>query len=74
MQDSGFFLDGGKAHLIKQMVMEVFPPINSDGEVTEKNIESMTLRRAKLFNDYFMRDESSIATRAFSNSIGTSFI
>ena len=48
--------------------------MNSDGDVTEKNIEAMTLRQAKLSNDYFLKNESSDATRAFSNSVGTGFI
>jgi len=42
--------------------------------VTEKNIEAMTLRRAKLFNDYFEKHKSSDASITFDNSISTSII
>lgn len=56
-QDSGYFLDGGHAMLMKQMIMIAFPPLNKDGEITEENLEATTLRMAKLMNDYFKRDE-----------------
>ena len=50
---------------MKQIIMDIFPPFNSDDEVTEKNIEAMTLRRAKLFNDYFEKHKSSDASITF---------
>ena len=71
MLDNGYFLDGGRITLMKQMIMEAFPPINKDGEFNEQNMEAMVLKYMKLMNDYFERTKAGPAVEAFAkNYIG----
>jgi hypothetical protein len=66
---SGYFLDGGRITLMKQMIMEAFPPINKDGELTEENIETTVLKYMKVMNDYFERTKSGPFVEAFANTV-----
>ncbi|KAL3909912.1 MAG: hypothetical protein SGILL_007899 [Bacillariaceae sp.] len=71
MFDSGYFLDGGRITLMKQMIVEAFPPINKDGELNEENMEMTTLRYMRLINDYFERTQSGPAVEAFAKAYVT---
>ena len=68
MLDCGYFMDGGRITLMKQMIMEAFPPINKDGEFKEENMEKMVLKYMKVMNDYFERTKAGPAVEAFANS------
>jgi hypothetical protein len=69
MKDAGYFLDGGRITVMKQMIMEAFPPINKDGELTEDNIETTVLKYMKLTNDYFEKTQAGPAVEAFAKSV-----
>ncbi|KAL3908637.1 MAG: hypothetical protein SGARI_002970 [Bacillariaceae sp.] len=68
MLDNGYFQDGGRITLMKQMIMEAFPPMNKTGDFTEENMEIMVLRYMKLMNEYFERTKAGPAVEAFANS------
>ena len=69
MHESGYFLDGGKILLLKQMILHAFPAINRDGELTEENIEKTTLRFAAVTNNYFLKATPTKAEQGFRNSV-----
>lgn len=71
MKDSLFFLDGRRITLLKQMIMQAFPPINKDGAITEDNIQPVVLEYMRLINDYFEMRKSGPAVEAFSKSVLT---
>lgn len=68
-KDNGYYLDGGSALMMKEMIMQAFPPMNKDGDILEENLEAHTLRWAKLLNDNFQKSQPSRAAQAFRNSV-----
>ena len=69
LKDGGYFLDGGWPPVYKAMIMQAFPPVNTDGEITEDNIEQTVLGFLTNMNT-FLRDEGrSNFNKAFRNSV-----
>ncbi|CAB9513051.1 Major facilitator superfamily MFS_1 [Seminavis robusta] len=69
LKDGGYFLDGGWPPVYKQMIMQAFPPINTDGELTEENVEPTVLRYLANMNRFLREDTQSRANKGFRNSV-----
>ena len=69
LKDNGYFLDGGWPPVYKQMVMQAFPPINVDDEITEDNVESMFVHYLANMNRFLRESPQSQAGKAFRGSV-----
>jgi hypothetical protein len=69
MKDNGYFIDGGFPAIYKQMIMHAFPPINTDGEINENNIETTMVNYLANVNRLLRDDTNNAAIRGFRNSV-----
>ena len=65
MKDNGYFLDGGDPITLKEMLMRAFPPVNTDGELTEENAKKTMIAFIATFNRFLHDEEPNQATSAF---------
>lgn len=69
LKDGGYFLDGGWPPVYKQMIMQAFPPVNTDGAITEENVEQTTLGFLANMNKFLREEGRSNFNKAFRNSV-----